>query len=203
MNNDFLIVAALKEESRGRFETLDQHLIYTGVGKLNAAIFLQKGLITLERAYAGRPKMIINLGTAVSRKYKVGEIVNVKRFIQRDMLCQPLAPKYYTPFDKEALPYIELSYSRYYFENVTCGTGDSFVSSCPIGLEYEIADMEGYALAKVCKILEIPFISIKYISDSGNHVEWEANLEKASIALTEVTQCLLKNIRKSPLNHLY
>lgn len=194
MKNDLLIVAALKEESRGRFETLKQPVIYTGVGKLNAAITLNSILRPVGKI--NRPKIVINLGTAVSGRYKRGEIVNVTRFIQRDMLCQPLVPKYFTPFDSKPF-YIELKKYTEDFENVSCGTGDSFMSSCPIGGEYDVADMEGYALAKVCKIFEIPFVSLKYISDAGNANDWKESLEKASISLTAAAQDLIRKLKKN------
>lgn len=39
--------------------------------------------------------------------------------------------------------------------------------------------MEGYALAKVCKKLDVRLVSIKYITDGANdtaHLDWEDNL---------------------------
>lgn len=39
--------------------------------------------------------------------------------------------------------------------------------------------MEGYALAKVCKKLDVRLISVKYITDGANdsaHLDWEENL---------------------------
>ena len=39
--------------------------------------------------------------------------------------------------------------------------------------------MEAYALAKVCYMRDIPFISFKYITDGADeqaHEDWEANL---------------------------
>lgn len=199
MKNDFLIVAALQSESRERFETLGYPVLYTGVGKLNAAIhLLSYGLDRLNI------KAIINLGTAVSGQYKPGTILQVSRFLQRDMLCQPLVPKYFTPFEVMEFPYLDLyNFDTDFFENVTCGTGDSFLSSCLIGREYEIADMEGFALAKVAKVLGIPLLSLKYVSDSGDSDEWVQSLDKASKALTEACRLLIDCLmRKSaPLPH--
>lgn len=40
-------------------------------------------------------------------------------------------------------------------------------------------DIEGYAIAKVCKKLGIRLISVKYITDGANdtaHSDWEENL---------------------------
>ena len=39
--------------------------------------------------------------------------------------------------------------------------------------------MEAYALAKVCYMRDVPFISFKYITDGADeqaHEDWEANL---------------------------
>ena len=62
--------------------------------------------------------------------------------------------------------------------NATCGTGDCFVEDKS---QYygEVVDMEAYALAKVCYLYDIPFISFKYITDGADeqaHEDWEKNL---------------------------
>jgi adenosylhomocysteine nucleosidase len=39
--------------------------------------------------------------------------------------------------------------------------------------------MEAYALAKICYLRKIPFVSFKYITDGADeqaHEDWEANL---------------------------
>ena len=39
--------------------------------------------------------------------------------------------------------------------------------------------MEAYALAKVCYLRDVPFISFKYITDGADeqaHEDWESNL---------------------------
>ena len=62
--------------------------------------------------------------------------------------------------------------------NATCGTGDNFAEDKS---QYygEVVDMEAYALAKVCYLYDIPFISFKYITDGADeqaHEDWEKNL---------------------------
>ena len=59
-----------------------------------------------------------------------------------------------------------------------CGTGDSFEIGQP-KVPCQLVDMEGYALAKVCKKLGVRLISVKYITDGANdtaHLDWEENL---------------------------
>ncbi len=203
MKYDFLVVTALASESNGRFETLKRPVIYTGVGKLNAAISLFSNLQFLLTEKVKIPKLVLNLGTATSTKKEVGKIYQVNRFIQRDMLCEPLVPKYVTPFEFDAFPFIDVQKFSDRFEHVTCGTGDSFLSIPALGKhgymqsnDYDIADMEGYALAKVCKRAGVPFVSLKYISDSGNASEWKESLERASIALSVAASLLIKDLKK-------
>ena len=63
-----------------------------------------------------------------------------------------------------------------------CGTGDSF--SVP-HINYQICEMEAYALAKVATKFNIPFDCYKYISDSdadgdAQGDEWRENVHKGA-----------------------
>ena len=54
----------------------------------------------------------------------------------------------------------------------------SFETAAP-KVPCQLVDMEGYALAKVCKKLDVRLISVKYITDDANdtaHLDWEENL---------------------------
>ena len=51
--------------------------------------------------------------------------------------------------------------------NLTCATGDSFVTS-DLDLDTDIIDMEAYSIAKICCLEKIPFLCFKYISDFTN-----------------------------------
>jgi adenosylhomocysteine nucleosidase len=186
----FLIVCALEQESRGCFEQIpDSEIMYTGLGKINAAISLTKKL-SYNNAYIA----VINLGTVGSINYPPGTVVQISHFIQRDMLAYPLAPKYHTPFDNT--PYdIPCSTIDNFLPTLVCGTGDSFVSEF---LQFGTCDMEGYALAKVCREFSVPFYSLKYISDTGQASDWENQLEAASIALECEAKKLLKILNKNP-----
>ena len=62
--------------------------------------------------------------------------------------------------------------------NATCGSGDNFVED-KTNYYGEVVDMEAYALAKVCYLYDVPFISFKYITDGADeqaHEDWESNL---------------------------
>ena len=145
-------------------------ILYTGVGKVNATYALTKRL-SWEGSinHESRKTLVINYGTAGSRKIKKGKLVDCTKFIQRDMDVTGLGfMRGETPFEKE--PPIG--------RHATCGTGDCFVEDKS---QYygEVVDMEGYALAKVCHNYDIPFISFKYITDGADeqaHEDWEKNL---------------------------
>ena len=159
-----LIVIACKEESEGLFETLNANLIFTGVGKINATYYLTKKLE--EMRYNGTlPKYVINVGSCGSKKYKKGSLIYCNKFIQRDMDATAFGyEKGITPSD--TFPLI-LEHNKC-IDNLPCGicgSGDSFVTTDNIDKRIDLVDMEGYALARVCKLENINFISIKYVTD--------------------------------------
>jgi adenosylhomocysteine nucleosidase len=133
---------------------------------------------------------VINYGTAGSRKYNKGELVDCTRFLQRDMDVTGLGfEQNQTPFEWE--PEIVIREQNVKFnpigKNAICGTGDSFVEDSS-NHHGEVVDMEAYALAKVCYLYDVPFISFKYITDGadGNAVvDWEENVGKGIVKFKE------------------
>jgi len=168
-----LIVCALEVETQKQLE--DRDVLYTGVGKVNATFELTRKLVN------SNYDLIINYGTAGSRKIKKKTLVDCTKFIQRDMDVTGLGfLKGQTPF--ENLTPMILDFDHVEFNPIgrkaTCGTGDNFAEDKS---QYygEVVDMEAYALAKVCYNYDIPFISFKYITDGADeqaHEDWEANL---------------------------
>lgn len=67
--------------------------------------------------------------------------------------------------------------------NITCGTGDSFVTEKDPWFDYsnvDIVDMEAYALARVCRDFGVNFRCFKYISDSADENaqdSWQKNIQ--------------------------
>ncbi len=164
-------------ETQGQLDGYD--VLYTGVGKVNATYKLTQhfGKHGSHIPY----DLVINYGTAGSRKYQQGELVDCTKFVQRDMDVTGLGfIKYQTPFEKN-IP-IQLDYDHVDFNPIgkkaLCGSGDSFVQEETIG---DVVDMESYALAKVCKLYDVPFISFKYITDGADGdagIDWEENVGK-------------------------
>ena len=176
--DDILIVCALEIETQGQLEDYD--ILYTGVGKVNATFKLTKRL-SGEVVSGFAPKLVINYGTAGSRKIKKKTLVVCTKFVQRDMDVTGLGfMRGETPFEDE--PPLMLDFGITEYNNIrrraTCGSGDSFVED---RTQYygEVVDMEAYALAKVCYNYKIPFVSFKYITDGADeqaHEDWEKNL---------------------------
>jgi len=56
-------------------------------------------------------------------------------------------------------------------------------------------DMEGYALAKVCRKMGVQLVSLKYITDGADdqaHNDWAANLVPGAKKLLEYYQKMVK-----------
>ena len=172
--NEVLIVIACQEESNNLIEKLGVEIVYTGIGKINATYHLTK-ILTQKKIENKLPKYVINIGSCGSRKFKKGQLVACNQFIQRDIDCGKLG---ITPREEE-LYIIEHKKFINDLEYGVCGTGDNFATKpCKIQ-EVDLCEMEGYALAKVCKLENIDFISIKYITDGldeDGYNDWDNNV---------------------------
>ena len=187
MKNEIALVMALESESKGLFEQAGIQVHYSGIGKVNAAF---TAFDVIQKTGC---KTILNLGSAGSSFFNAHELVEVKTFVQRDMDVSPLGFQVgVTPMDSDFPSAIHL---ESYFKDLSqgiCGTGDSFETGLP-KVSCNLVDMEGYALAKVCKKLDVRLISIKYISDGANdsaHLDWEENLLLGAQKLLKLYQSI-------------
>ena len=178
LEKKFLLVCALEVETQGQLKNYE--VLYTGVGKVNSTLKLTQkfGKYGSYIPY----DLVINYGTAGSRKYKKGELVDCTKFIQRDMDVTGLGfQKGETPFEKEPPILIETESSfNPIGKHATCGSGDSFVED-RTNYYGEVVDMEAYALSKVCYHYDVPFISFKYITDGADgdaNNDWDENVSK-------------------------
>ena len=177
--NKPLLVFAMKEESQDVFDAYD--VLHSGIGKVNATYaltgYLQKS----------KPSIVINMGTAGSRKHKGGSIISCTSFIQRDMDVTALGfEKYKTPFSTDPVT-INHGVPAKGFPEGLCGSGDNFHATAGSD-HFDVVDMEGYALALICQREKIPFMCLKYISDGadGNaHTDWNEALHITAEKLKE------------------
>lgn len=194
--SDILIVSALEVETQGQLEDYD--VLYTGVGKVNATFKLIEHFGTFHSKSAVRREydLIINYGTAGSRELPIGELVDCTKFVQRDMNVSGLGfMEGQTPFEKDVPIILDSTHIQFnpIGKNYVCGTGDSFVEDIEDVSGYiDVLDMEAYALAKVCHLFHIPFISFKYITDNANEhasVHWEDNCSDGIYKFKEKILC--------------
>jgi len=186
-----LIVMALPLESQGAFERAGIPVLFTGVGKVNAAHALTRRLMEYAGAGAALPH-VVNFGTAGSQRHPTGALIEARAFIQRDMDVTGLGvPLGTTPF--EAVP-ARLQTQPLFADlpHGLCGSGDSFVvTAC--AHECDVLDMEAYALAKVCHFEGCKFNAVKFVSDGADHAaggDWQRNLERAGQSFVQLHERL-------------
>jgi len=176
-----LVIMALASESDGVLEEAGVPVLYSGVGKVNAAMALMEQLERYRRAGIA-PRRVVNFGSAGSRQLPSGTLVACSRFVQRDMDVSALGFALgQTPY--EQTPVI-LSFAPVFtaLPDALCGSGDSFSTSAD-ALGSEVLDMEAYALAKVCRHAALPLACAKYVTDGADHLAadaWRDNVHKAA-----------------------
>ena len=155
------------------------NIIYTGVGKINAAYWTTK--VILEQ----KPRLILNVGTAgVLTVENLGKACEVRSVIERDFLAMPLSERGTVPFDDSKNEFI-LSH-----QGLKVATGDSFVSENDPWLnqqKIDLVDMELFAIAKVSNKLGVSCKAIKYGSDLANSdasLDWKKSLAEAKFSLS-------------------
>lgn len=177
-----ILFVALEHELPKHRVPNDVEVVYTGVGKVNAAIKATEILSKLDP----NDTIVINYGSAGAYEAMVNQLFKCKNFIQNDMDARPFAENKVTPFDNIIYPNLgnvdELSFGPGYY----CHTQDKFDKD-PNG----ISDMEAYSIAKVCKIYGFDFTAYKYVSDSGNPDDWSTNHNKG-------IELFLKELENTP-----
>ena len=149
-----LILTALPDELKAARAPADVSVVYTGVGKLNAAH------ATIDAIAANRPSLVINYGTAGKIKSSLRGLHEISEVVQRDMMAEPLAPR-----GRDALRAGARSVPVRSNGRVVCGTGDSFVTSSDRWLTengVDLVDMELFGIAFVCARAQIPWRAFKF-----------------------------------------
>ena len=196
---EILVAMALPAEAAGLFQAAGVEVLFTGVGKVNAAVALTRRLVRLRREDRG-PPLVVNFGTAGSARIPARTLVACRRFVDRDMDAAAFgfAPGE-TPFD-EMPPMLEFPAVFAGLPEAVCGTGDSFATA-DHGVACDVVDMEAYALAKACRIEGAGFACAKYVSDAADEraVEhWKENVAGASSRFLALYRELLNRRAASP-----
>jgi len=180
LNDNTLFVFALDLEVAGEFDHVNKVIV--GVGKINVSYELTKAI------YSNRPKLIVNLGSAGSNIFKRGEVVCCTKFLQRDMDVRGLGfQRYQIPFS-DIPPVLNYGIKISNLPEGTCGTGDSFETN-HLSSDYNVIDMEAYAVAYVAMKERIPFLCLKYISDGADGLaaeDWNVEVHRAAVAFKKI-----------------
>jgi len=177
---DKILVTALQDELPN---TPVDKILFTGVGKINAAHALTR---YLERHPDVRT--VINYGTAgAAFGVTKGELIKCTTFVQGDMDCSLITEGPGVTYgDKDVFSNV-LEFGT---DGAICRTQDQFVTDLDAldlfqhlleGRKFNCVDMEAYALAKVCVMMDRDFVCYKYISDDADEAsdeEWEENVYK-------------------------
>jgi adenosylhomocysteine nucleosidase len=163
MKTELLIITALESELKREALPSGVEIVYTGIGKINAAI------TSIKAIHQYSPKRILNFGTAGKIKPELNGLLEIGKVIQRDMQAEPLAPRGSTPFCVRPQEYLSTG-------QFVCGSGDSFVTAHDPWLHslgVDVVDMELFAIAAVAHDHQIPWQSFKYITDDANESSGE------------------------------
>jgi len=179
-NASLLFVFALESEAAAAFG--DCNLLFTGIGKVNAAFHLTR------RIFQQKPALIVNLGSAGSNAFKRGEVICCTQFLQRDMDVTGLGfRKYETPLSGQE-PLLQYGLKLHGLPEGICGTGDSFEMAHD-NSDYDVLDMEAYPLAWIARQENIPFLCLKYISDGADGMaaeHWTEQVHYAAVAFRKI-----------------
>ena len=182
----------------GKIQDIDCILTISGAGKVNAARTTQILIDKFEIDY------IINIGVAGAIGYniKIGDVIIGKKIVQHDFDITAFGhSKGYVPgvgneirSDRELVEKFEsaiddLENRTYNIITGIIATGDIFVTE--IAMKNKIAskfradcvEMEGAAIAQICKLSNVPFIVIRSISDAPNgenEKDYNNNIKLAS-----------------------
>ena len=182
----------------GKINNTEVVLVEAGVGKVNAARTTQ---ILLDNF---KVDAIINVGSAGSSndELEIGDIVIGSRIVQHDFDITAFGhPKGYISnvgqflesdeklIEKMKQTISNIQDSEFKIKIGTIASGDIFCTELKMKekirakFNSDAIEMEGAAIAQVCKLDNIPFLVIRSISDKpngDNHITFEEFLEKAS-----------------------
>ena len=195
---------------KGKIHNTEIILVQCGVGKVNAARVTQ---ILIDKYNVGA---VINVGAAGSAndELNIGDIVIGSRLVQHDFDITAFGHEkgYITKFgvfvesDKELIDKMKrvmerVSHNEFKIKIGTIASGDIFCTDLKMKnkirekFNAEAIEMEGAAVAQVCKLNNTPFIIIRSISDSpngSNNITFVEFLELASKRCADILEEYLR-----------
>lgn len=187
----------------GKINGVSITALYSGVGKVNAAVAAQ---ILIDTYHVDA---VINAGTAggIHDKIKIFDSVISTQVAYHDMdddiltEFHPWLPSVYFDADEKLLSTAKDAFkdrNSVFFGKMV--TGDKFIEDkmrTIIDEKYSplSVDMETASIAHVCCVNKIPFIAIRTITDTASHDgadSFERNCEQASVISKNITLEFLK-----------
>ena len=157
--------------------------VLSGIGKVAAAL---TATVLLEKFQVKR-MLFTGVAGGLAQHVSVGDVVVASELLQHDMNAEPLFPQYVVPLSgcakfktDEDLTRILLESARHTLPQVQVHagliiSGDQFVASASESLRLQSAlpealavEMEGAALAQVCRDYGVPLCVVRTLSDRAD-----------------------------------
>jgi len=133
-----------------------------GVGPVEAGVNVTRALA------AGRPDVVVSLGSAGSRTLEQAEVFQVASVSYRDMDASPLG------FERGRTPFldlpaeVELPFRVAGLPAVRLSTGANIVSGAAYDtVDADMVDMETFAILRACMAFDVPLIGLRGVSDGA------------------------------------
>lgn len=159
----------------------------TGVGKVKSAFYLSEAISHAQ------PDLVVNVGTAGTIRHQVGDIFVCRHFVDRDMQKLVELGMEYEIDSMDLLS--QKGYCLHWPAGGVCNTGDTFLTELS-DVSGDVVDMEAYAQALVCRAKNVPFISVKYVTDIIGQ-----NSVKHWCRCSEGVGRILREVRRSLAHH--
>ena len=141
----------------------------TGVGKVKSAFYLSEAI------NHAQPDLVVNVGTAGTICHQVGDIFVCRHFVDRDMQKLVELGMEHEIDSTDLLSQKDIVCTG---RQVVYAIRGYFLTELS-DVSGDVVDMEAYAQALVCRAKNVPFISVKYVTDiiGQNSVKhWETSL---------------------------
>jgi len=184
MKTDVLVLGATKQELEGVLTKLGEPIVFAGcevVGLTLGVGKVQSALAALQAIQTHAPSSVVLLGYAgaIDASLAIGEGILATQVVQYDLDLRAFGLQRGQTFDehsKVVASKVDLfAPALSGFKPVVLGTADRFLLrsyreqnpylSEELGLQ--ASDMEGFAVARACRMLALPFSILKVVSDDA------------------------------------
>ena len=163
---EILLLVALEKELPKAIVN-DFNVLFTGIGKLNAAFSIFDGFLNY------KPKLIINYGTAGAINKSLSGLVKITSFLDLKFNKKNIIK------ENKNVIYKNPNIISTEIGGYSCSSSDNVVTNSN-GILSDLVDMEAYVYAKFCQKYKIKFHCYKFVSDYANDKtldEWSDNLK--------------------------